>query len=131
MSWRFCSSTGGLYLNDRPVALGYSGHSEGRNNPDLEAQARVGPIPAGRWLIEGPPIDTASHGPYVLRLEPADGTNALGRSGFLMHGDSIEHPGDASLGCIIMPRATRQQVWESGDRDLFVSHVPPGAPSIA
>ena len=37
-----------------------------------------------------------------------------------MHGDSIEHPGAASEGCIIVARPIREQVWESGDRKLQV-----------
>jgi hypothetical protein len=35
--------------------------------------------------------------------------------GFLMHDDSIEHPGAASKGCIIMSRDVRWKVWEYGD----------------
>jgi hypothetical protein len=37
-----------------------------------------------------------------------------------MHGDSKEHPGCASQGCIILPRPVREQVWHSGDRELEV-----------
>jgi len=33
---------------------------------------------------------------------------------------SIEHPGAASEGCIIVARPIREQVWESGDRKLQV-----------
>jgi hypothetical protein len=58
----------------------------------------------GGGTIEGPPINTAKHGPYVLRLEPASGTDTFGRSGFLMHGDSKKSPGCAFEGCVIMPR---------------------------
>jgi hypothetical protein len=53
-------------------------------------------------------------------LKPAASTNTFGRSGFLMHGDSTQSPGSASQGCIIMPRPVREQVWNSGDRDLKV-----------
>jgi hypothetical protein len=37
-----------------------------------------------------------------------------------MHGDSKEHPGCASEGCVILPRTVREQVWSSGDHDLKV-----------
>ena len=48
-----------------------------------------------------------------------------GRSGLLMHGDSKEHPGSASHGCVILPRSVREEVWQSGDRDLeVVAEVP-------
>jgi hypothetical protein len=55
-----------------------------------------------------------------LKLNPAAATETFGRSGFLMHGDSKEHPGCASHGCVILPRAVREQVWTSGDSDLEV-----------
>ena len=41
-----------------------------------------------------------------------------GRSGFLIHGDNAR--GDASEGCIILPRYYRQMISRLGVRDLFV-----------
>jgi hypothetical protein len=102
------------------VATGYSGFEEGKNNPAMQAVTNVGPIPQGDWTIEGPPINTAEHGPFVLILTPSADTNTFGRSEFLMHGDSIQAPGTASKGCIIMAREAREQVWNSGDTDLEV-----------
>jgi Protein of unknown function (DUF2778) len=118
--WTYSQKTGALLHHGEQVATGYSGFDDGKNNPDMQAIHNVGPIPQGAWMIVGPPMNTPDHGPYVLRLEPADGTNAFGRSGFLMHGDSIESPGCASHGCIIMPRNIREQVWASGDTELEV-----------
>lgn len=118
--WSYAQKTGELLLDGEPVADGYSGCDDGKDNPDMQAVHDVGPIPQGDWTIEGPPIDTPDHGPYVLRLEPAPGTNTFGRSGFLMHGDSKEHPGCASKGCVIMPRPIRERVWNSQDTDLEV-----------
>jgi hypothetical protein len=118
--WTYAQKTGELLQDGRHVASGYSGFDNGKNNPDMQALHDVGPIPQGEWTIVGPPVNTAEHGPYVLTLEPANGTNTFGRSGFLMHGDSIEAPGCASHGCVIMPRAVREQVWNSGDRELQV-----------
>jgi hypothetical protein len=92
-----------------PLAIGYSGHGLGKNAPGLEDHARVGPIPQGLYFI-GPPRDTPDHGPFVLPLDPCPGTDTHGRSGFLIHGDSKEHPGEASLGCIILPRPIREQI---------------------
>jgi Protein of unknown function (DUF2778) len=123
--WTYAQSTGALLQNGTQVATGYSGHDDGKNNPSMQAIRDVGPIPQGDWTIVGPPVNTPDHGPYVLRLEPANGTNTFGRSGFLMHGDSIEAPGCASLGCVIMPRNIREQVWASGDTDLEVVPAPP------
>jgi hypothetical protein len=91
----------------------------------MENVHNVGPIPQGDWTIEGPLVNTAEHGPYVLTLKPSADTPTFGRDGFLPHGDSKESPGCASHGCVIMPRSVREQVWESGDRDLeVVAEIP-------
>jgi hypothetical protein len=119
-AWTYSQKTGDLDQDGKHVATGYSGNGEGKNNPNLENVRNVGPIPQGDWTITGPPINTEDHGPYVLRLNPAAGTETFSRSGFLMHGDSKEHPGCASEGCVILPRTVREQVWTSGDRDLKV-----------
>ena len=118
--WTYAQKSGDLLQNGQRVATGYSGIDDGKNNPAMQAVANVGPIPQGDWTIEGPPVNTTTHGPFVLRLTPAAETNTFGRSGFLMHGDSIESPGSASHGCVIMPRVVREQVWNSGDTDLEV-----------
>jgi Protein of unknown function (DUF2778) len=112
--------SGELFQDKTHVAFGYSGKGEARNNSAYQQVPSVGPIPQGLWAISGPPADTSTHGPFVLRLTPAEGTNTFGRSGFLVHGDSLVHPGQASEGCIILPRAAREQIWNSNDRDLRV-----------
>jgi len=118
--WIYAQKAGNLWRDGKQVASGYSGCNEGKNDPAMQAVADAGPIPQGKWTIGGPPANTRDHGPYVLRLHPAPGTIVFGRSGFLMHGDSIESPGCASHGCVIMPRVTREEVWNSGDRDMEV-----------
>jgi hypothetical protein len=118
--WTYAQETGALRQNGNLVAKGYSGFEDGKNNPAMQAVHNIGPIPQGDWTIEGPPINTAQHGPYVLTLTPAASTNTFGRSGFLIHGDAVKAPGTASQGCIIMPRTAREQVWNSGDRALEV-----------
>jgi hypothetical protein len=118
--WTYAQKTGDLLQDGNVVATGYSGFDNGKNNPDMQAVHDVGPIPQGDWIIVGPPVNTAAHGPYVLTLTPAQGTNTFGRSGFLMHGDAVHSPGTASKGCIIMSRTARERVWNSGDTDLEV-----------
>ena len=125
-TWTYAQKTGELQQDGKPVATGYSGAGPGKNNPEAQAVPNVGPIPQGDWTITGPPQHSTEHGPYVLRLNPEPETKTFGRSGFLMHGDSKKSPGKASHGCIIMPRAVREQVWESGDRDLEVIAEVPG-----
>ena len=118
--WTYAQKSGDLLQNGQKIASGYSGFDDGKNNPSMQAVQNVGPIPQGDWTILGPPANTPDHGPFVLHLQPASTTNTFGRSGFLMHGDSIEAPGCASHGCVIMPRDVREQVWNSGDRALEV-----------
>lgn len=105
------------------IGKGYSGQGKGRDNPAMEGVHNVGPIPAG-WYHIGeleciPPQPPGPHGPYIMRLGP-QGHNALGRSGFLMHGDNAAH--DASQGCIIMPFSTRYHVGQSSSRTLLVGN---------
>lgn len=119
-AWTYAQKTGELQKDGEHVANGYSGAGDGKNNPAMQSVHNVGPIPEGDWTIGGPPVSTAEHGPYVLHLTPNPETDTFGRTGFLIHGDSKDHPGEASQGCIILPRAVRQQVWTSGDRDLKV-----------
>ncbi len=114
--FNYAQTTGLLDQDGAPVGMGYSGHAEGRNNPAMQAIHNVGPIPQGLYAI-GPAFDTDTHGPHVMALTPV-GHDALGRSGFLMHGDNIRH--DASQGCIIMLRTVRDLVSNSVDKQLTV-----------
>jgi hypothetical protein len=128
-AWTYAQKTGDLQQDGKHVSTGYSGASEGKNNPAMENVHNVGPIPRGDWTIAGPPVDSKDHGPYVLKLNPAPSTETHGRSGFLMHGDSKAHPGSASHGCVILPRTAREEVWQSGDRDLEVVAESPSSES--
>jgi Protein of unknown function (DUF2778) len=118
--WTYHQLNGHLNdLNGALVGIGYSGFGVGHNNPAMEAQAGIGPIPRGKYTISAP-VDTVTHGPYVLRLNASLDDELFGRSGFLIHGDSVVHPGLASHGCIIMLHSVRQAVWDSGDHSLEV-----------
>jgi hypothetical protein len=118
--WAYKQSTGELLdAEGVHVSTGYSGAPAGKNNPAMQDVPTVGPIPRGEYTI-GSPFDSPTHGPFAMHLE-ADPTNEMfGRDGFLMHGDSVEHPGAASAGCVIKPRLTRERVWESKDHLLRV-----------
>lgn len=117
--WTYEQSTGRLWRGAEVVATGYSGFGDAKNRPECEGEKDRGPIPAGLWRI-GPPFCSDTHGPFVLPLLPLPGTNTYGRSGFLVHGDSIRAPGTASHGCIIQPHDARVTLWESGERVLEV-----------
>lgn len=119
--WMYSQSAGRIWREGDPAVypLCYSGKNGGKNNPALQSMHNVGPIPQGVYGI-GPPQDTKTHGPYVLPLIPKKGNVMWGRSGFLMHSDSVSHPGQASEGCIVCARSTRVEIWESGDHQLTV-----------
>lgn len=119
MTWTYQQSTGDLMHNGLPVTTGYSGFGPGKNRPEMQGVPDVGPIPQGAYHIEKA-RDTDTHGPLVMPLTPLQCTNTCGRSGFLIHGDSIEHPGAASHGCIILPRTFRDMIAVSGDTTLEV-----------
>lgn len=118
--WTYEQSTGRLLKGDVFAVRGYSGYMDGHNNPGMQDVRGIGPVPQGDYDILEAVEMVTDHGPYVLRLRPCAGTNTFGRDGFLMHGDSKEHPGLASHGCIILPFAVRELVHNSGDRLLRV-----------
>ena len=120
MTWTYDQPSGAMWHDGVIVAYGYSGKGDGKDNPAMESVHNVGPIPRGAYIICAP-HDTASHGPYVLALDPDPENDMHGRSGFLIHGDSKSDPGNASEGCIILGRAFREQIWNSGDRELIVT----------
>jgi hypothetical protein len=97
--WIYAQKTGALLRNGKATGVGYSGFDNGKNSLAMQAVPNVGPIPQGSWTIVGPPFNSPGHGPYVLRLEAR---------------------GCASRGCIILPRAIRELVWQSGDTVLEV-----------
>lgn len=100
------------------TARAYAGKDAGKNNPHLEAVKNIGPIPRGEWIIS----DCQAHprlGPLALRLWPC-GHTAHGRTEFFIHGDSVSRPGEASDGCIILPRGIRETIWDNHFRSLTV-----------
>ena len=118
--WLYEQSTGKLSSTESAfVAFGYSGADAGKNNPAMQSVRELGPIPHGIYAI-GAPFDSLEHGPFALRLAPDAANEMFGRSGFLMHGDSHEHPGCASRGCVILPLEARRAVAASADRELHV-----------
>lgn len=119
MTWAYKIATGEI-SREGTVAHGYSGQPEFKNDPSKCEIHNKGPIPPGRYAIGGP-VDTKTHGPFVLPLTPSEANEMHGRSGFLIHGDSVVHPGTASEGCIILPRAVREKIHASGDTELEVS----------
>jgi hypothetical protein len=121
--WTYKQSTGEMAHNGTPVATGYSGGYNGqtkyKNAPQFEDVPDLGPLPRGSYTI-GPPQNNPKLGPFAMPLTPAPTNEMFGRSAFFIHGDSLISPGNASEGCIIMPRAVREQIHASGDNQLTV-----------
>lgn len=114
--WTYSQRTGELDHDSVFEGLGYSGKGEGRNNPEMEAVASEGPIPAGLYSIANSRTSERL-GPVVMNLDPI-GHAALGRTLFRIHGDNARH--DASDGCIILGRTIREAIANSQDKELLV-----------
>ena len=119
MTWKWDQSAGELSRNGAFVSKGYSGFRANANDPAKQAERGLGPIPRGNWRMVSIG-DSPNTGPRTIVLEPEPGTDTCGRSAFRIHGDNARGDRSASHGCIILPRAVREQIWRSGDRALIV-----------
>jgi len=120
LNWTYQQSTGKvLDPNGVVIGYGYSGKGKYKNDPEAQAIHDQGPIPEGYYTIDSP-RDTVTHGPFVLPLLPFEQNQMFGRSGFLIHGDSVVHPGTASQGCIIAARYIREDIAKSPIKVLAV-----------
>src|SRR2546422_5138907 len=93
--WTYEQATGTIYHDGEYVGTGYSGLDDGKNNPDMQEVQGVGPIPLGRYSI-GAAEDSQKLGPHVMPLVSQPQTETFGRSGFFIHGDDIQNPGEGS-----------------------------------
>ena len=99
--WVYEQATGQLIRSDGEiVGTGYAGRGEYKNQPSAQHVHDEGPLPCGIYFMQAP-VDTKTHGPYVIWLTPKETNEMFGRSGFGMHGDSVIDPGTASDGCIV------------------------------
>ena len=130
--WTFIQRTGAILENGTPKGAGYSGDGAGQNNPAMQADRDIGPIPCGFYTMIALLAEDPVCGEYVIVLAPDIENQMFGREGFRWHGDSISHPGQASKGCIVSARPLRQEAWEGGDHNLQVladtPHAAPAAP---
>lgn len=123
MNWKFSQLNGKIWDShswnpDNYIGQGYAGRDAGKNNPSMEGVKGIGPLPHGLWK----PVEFFALHPTVgknaVRVEPADQetldrVKAYGRDpfSFFMHGDSSEHPGLASHGCMVEGPAIRLKFW--------------------
>lgn len=119
MQFVFNSTTGEFSDSSGLLALAYSGCGLGKNNPACQMDHDLGPIPQGKYEFLAP-ADHPLLGPVAIPIVPLPDTELFGRSGFFAHGDSIEHPGEASHGCIILPRPVRELIVANPGSTLSV-----------
>ena len=132
--WTFEQATGKLYSKSGVcVAQGYAGgncgkNPGGKNNPKMQGVKGVGPLPQGIYTL-GTPVLQSKLGPFAIPLLP-DKTNVMfGRGDFFCHGDTTPS-GNASEGCIIMPRAIRNDMIASGERITVVAVYTPNVSAL-
>lgn len=130
--WIYKQGSGWLNQNTTLVGTGYAGREAGKNNPAMQNVKGIGPLPVGFYVIGSPHdyigtkcstcglVHQNSVGKYALGLNPDSSNNMFGRDSFYMHGDSAEHPGLASHGCIVQQLLIRQKVATSTDKILKV-----------
>jgi len=128
--WVYEQSTGRLYAPDGThAATGYAGGNEGQNPEGVNDHAsqnikNIGPLPVGFYTF-GEVVQQSQLGPFAIPLVPDASNTMFGRGDFYMHGDTTPS-GNASEGCIIMPRSVRDECYGSGDKQLAVVYIKKG-----
>lgn len=124
MPWMYSQTDGRLYAPDGThAATGYAGgncgkNPEGVNNHAMQNIPHIGPLPVGSYVF-GEVVMQSHLGPFAIPLIPDARNEMFGRRGFFVHGDT-NPSGNASEGCIIMPRAVREEMYASPDKQLNV-----------
>lgn len=133
--WTYEQATGKLRgPNGTIVGVGYAGRDldrmgnfvGGKNNPGKENIENVGPLPSGIYAADWMELVHPVVGKFAIHLKPDQTTEAkivaYGRQplSFFIHGDSIEHPGASSDGCMVQALSVRRRLWNSGDLLLQV-----------
>jgi Protein of unknown function (DUF2778) len=112
--------SGVLDHNGEQFLTGYAGHGAGVNNPAMQDQHDIGPLPQGRYTMTAL-IDSPHTGLATIILDPDPANQMFGRSGFRIHGDNEAANRTASDGCIIAGHAPdRANIWNNGDHVLQV-----------
>lgn len=122
MSFKYSQTTGRM-TGENLEATGYAGRGYGLNNPAMQNDQFLGPLPQGSYTILAPHADPKV-GPVAMQLVPAPGNEMLGRGDFLIHGDNQQMNHTASEGCIILPHDARVAIGAAvlaGDNQLEVT----------
>ena len=119
MTWTWAQNSGTMYHDGELFGTGYSGKYTGKNNGAMQDVKDTGPLPVGLYHIG----DAYSHpvlGPVTMNLTPDPSNVMFGRDDFRIHGDSIDNPGMASEGCIVLGHLYRAAISASDDKVLQV-----------
>ncbi|MDW8844414.1 DUF2778 domain-containing protein [Erwinia sp. MMLR14_017] len=120
MGWVYNVSSRKFLLNGTyRFSARYSGRPGYKDDSANECVKGKGPIPGGKYTIGRPFYHHKTRG-WTMRLTPAHSNSMCGRDGFMIHGDSSKHPGEASDGCIIVDLSGRKEIAASGDYTLVV-----------
>jgi len=95
--------TGQLTLDNQVIGTGFSGTGAAKNNPALQKQKKIGPIPVGEWRVAGRRNDANTAEP-ILELQFFNGIKIAGRmpsEAFTIHSDNAPNAGESG---IAMPR---------------------------
>jgi len=119
--YTYYQSTGVLDRDGVPVLTGYAGRGDGLNNPAMQDQLNLGPLPEGLYTMTDLLDCPETTGLATIILDPDPANQMFGRSDFRIHGDNAAANHTASDGCIIAGHAPdRIAIWDSGDHVLEV-----------
>lgn len=118
----YSQTTGIISRDGIQLGHGWAGQHDGKNNPAMQNIRGVGPLPQG-WYTIDPWEDQHGHlGPMVAHLTPDASNEMFGRDAFYIHGPSLgANYGQESMGCIVLLRADRTTVKNSGETRLQVT----------
>lgn len=113
----YYQSTGQFFAKDHvvvgPIAKGYSGAGDHKDNPKSQCIQDLGPIPVGTYTMGRIADVTHPDGSSLksaIALTPDPKNTMCGRFGFYIHGESKAHPQWASGGCIIVGLEFRRKI---------------------
>ncbi|MBS3049858.1 tlde1 domain-containing protein [Enterobacter mori] len=120
MVWVYKVSVHKFYLNGTyQFDADYSGRPGFWNDSANEYVSHKGPLPRGTYTI-GPAFYHPKTRAMTMRLTPFIENQMCGRDAFMIHGNSVAHPQDASDGCIILNLSGRKTINDSSDKTLII-----------
>jgi hypothetical protein len=91
----------------------HSGLGTLRDDPGHVDQRMVGATPPATYELK--PRERLFHGVAALRMQPVDGTSALGRAGLLVHSFMLGPDGDSN-GCVSIREFERfRKAYDDGE----------------